>query len=541
MNRKVLIIGIDGGTWKLLTPAMDQGYMPHLKGLLSEGASGILESTLPALTPAAWGSFQTGLNPGANGVFDFSFWDRINKKIQYVSSTSLQPTIWDIASSTGKRVGLINVPMTYPPRKINGCMVTGILTPSLQSNFTYPPELKNELLKEVPDYHIFNLKNIIKDSQHQQIDRFVEQMVTTIESRTRAAKFILNQSAFDIFMVHFQATDVIQHAMWGYLDQTHPMYESEKCKFIFNAFYKTLDQQIQLLREVFEESAGPDYATLIISDHGFETHNKRINLGNWLCQEGFLKLNPQPSRPKLLKRLTKKLGIGQFLKRFISATAVKKMEESLGLSTARFMWRDSQAFSIGRSGEGFLYLLEANASQRQRTASVLIEKLKEIRDPQTNSPVATSIYRKEEIFHGEALDPMPDIVIEPASGYSFTGAYQPNQGLFHKVCSGSDFHIGKHNKEGVIFVAGKHIRPQRSINAHLIDIAPTLLYYLQLPISKALEGRIIQELFTEEFKADNPLPRVPYIAPELKSQQQTIYSDEDEKKIQQRLKDLGYM
>ena len=174
-NRKIFIIGIDGGTWTVLTPTIEQGYMPFLKSLVETGASGILESTLPAITPAAWGSFQTGCNPGQNGAFDFAYWDRKQKKDCYVSSNTLQTTIWETAGKAGKRVGLVNVPMTYPPKKINGCMVTGILTPSLKSNFTYPAELKKQLLKAVPHYHIFNLKNASAGSPHKNFKPFVRQ------------------------------------------------------------------------------------------------------------------------------------------------------------------------------------------------------------------------------------------------------------------------------------------------------------------------------------------------------------------------------
>ena len=85
MNRKILIIGIDGGTWTVLTPAINQGFMPYLKSLVDSGASGILQSTIPAITPAAWGSFQTGVNPGVNGVFDFAYWDKSENKAHYVS------------------------------------------------------------------------------------------------------------------------------------------------------------------------------------------------------------------------------------------------------------------------------------------------------------------------------------------------------------------------------------------------------------------------------------------------------------------------
>ena len=134
---KILILGIDGGTWTVLRPAIEQGYMPFLQSLIETGASGVLESTIPAITPVAWGSFQTGMNPGENGVFDFYRWDKEIKTQQLVSSQNLSMTIWDIAGRNGKKVGVVNVPMTYPVKPVNGYLVSGILTPSLKSEFTH--------------------------------------------------------------------------------------------------------------------------------------------------------------------------------------------------------------------------------------------------------------------------------------------------------------------------------------------------------------------------------------------------------------------
>ncbi len=541
MSRKILIIGIDGGTWTVLTPAMAHGYMPHLKSIIDTGSSGTLLSTLPAITPPAWGSFQTGVNPGANGVFDFSYWDKKQKKIHYVSSNSLKKTIWQIASEAGKRVGLINVPMTYPPQKINGCMVTGVLTPSIESDFTYPPQLKKQLLKAVPDYHIFNLKNARGGSPHENFKPFVQQMAAVVENRAKAAEFLLNTEPFDIFMVHFQSTDVIQHAMWPYLDKNHPLYNTKKNSFIFDTFYKFLDQKIQLICQAFEKTAGDDFITIIASDHGSEVHKKSINLGNWLCQQGFLKFNPKSTHPTLLKKITQKLRVGKLMSRFISAKTVSKVEKSLTRYIDSFLWDQSKAFSIGKGGEGFIYLLDENNSEREKTATKIIEKLKTIKDPQIESSVIKAIHHKEDIFHGDFLELMPDITIEPANGYSFRGAYQPNEDIFHTISPGLDFHLGKHHRDGIIIAAGSHIKSQISLQARLIDITPTLLYYMQLPVYRYMDGRVIQELFTDEFKTQNPLPERVDTVCLSKRQHEMTYSNQDEKKIQQRLKDLGYM
>jgi len=540
-NRKVLIIGIDGGTWKVLKPAIEQGYMPCLKEMVERGASGVLISTIPAITPAAWGTFQTGVNPGANGVFDFSYWDKKQKRIRYVSSNSLQETIWQSASNYGKKVGVLNVPMTYPPYEVNGYMVTGILTPSIDSEFTYPAEIKEKLLSAVSGYHIFNLGNIKKEFMYTEYKFLVERIVSILDSRTKAAEFVISKGPLDLFMVHFQANDVLQHMLWGYLDEDHPLYDQAKRDYIFDRYYRYLDSRIDHIRQIFKTAAGDDYLTVIVSDHGFETHDKRINLGNWLYQEGLLKLNPLPSRPTLMKRITKKLRVGKILKMLIPEHIVDRAEKTLKISVDRYSWRDSKAFSIGKSGEGFIYLLEEEDEQCRKTTSNLIEKLKALRDPETGSEVIKKVYLKEDIFHGDSMDIMPDLVIEPVTGYSCTGGIQPGEGLFHNVSPDTDFHIGKHNRNGIIIADGPNIRHQKTIQAQLIDIAPTLLYYLQLPENSNMDGRVLQELFTDVFNAENKTLKRTRNISHTRYQGKKEYTEQDEKEIEQRLRDLGYM
>lgn len=540
-RRKVLIIGIDGGTWKLLKPAMDKGYMPYLKSLVEEGASGILESTKPAITPAAWGSFQTGVNPGKNGVFDFVIWDKKQKKPKLVNSSFLQKTIWEIASAAGKRVGVVNVPMTYPPRPVNGYMVTGILTPSLDSNFTYPPKLKFELFKVVPNYHIFNLENIKEGSPHEQFESFVQKMVAVIENRTKAAQFIINKEPLDIFMVHFQATDVIQHVMWGYLDKCHPLYDPVKCNYIFDYFYRQLDQKIREIRLSFEKKVQEDYLTFIISDHGFQTHKKRFNLGNWLYQKGFLKLNPKFfQRPRFIK-LIQRLDILNLRKRFFSQNLRSKVVKSLKQDIEPFVWNRSRAFSIGNSGEGFIYLLEEEKAKQEATAVQLIEELSLLKDPEDGTFIVSRVYHKEEIYSGKYLDLMPDLLIEPTDGYSFTGYYQSKAELFHKVNPQDDFHIGKHHKDGIFIAVGETIKRQKHLQAQLIDIAPTILYYLGLPIPKEIDGCVLTKLFTKNFLEKHPIEKISSIETPFGQEEKMVYSSDDEQKLKERLKNLGYL
>ncbi len=541
-NRKILLIGLDGGTWTVLKPAMEQGYMPFLKSLADRGASGILESTVPAITPAAWGGFQTGKKPGKTGVFDFAYWDKENKKSQYVSSIDLGERIWEILSRNEKRIAAINVPMTYPPAPVNGHLISGLLTPSLESDFTWPKELKKQLLEQFPSYHIFNLKKISKlrsDDAH--LTAFIEQLRSIIKNRTEVALWMLNKEPLDVFMVHFQATDVLQHVYWHFMDRTHPLFDSSKQAFILKEFYQLLDQKIRSVYETFTTMNG-EPLTVILSDHGFQSHFKRFNLGNWLSKEGYLKSYKHRAGHKtpILKKITRTLRIGKILKYLIPPSSIGNIDKKYVSRSEKVRWPGSIAYSVGRSNEGFIYLLPEDEAEKTALANEIREKILLLRDPETESGLAQKVWLKDEIYHGEQTDRLPDIIVEPANGYSFTGYIQPGEDLFHTVTLQEDMHIGKHHRDGIFVATGENVTVSTAPNASITDIVPTLLYYLGLPIPDDIDGQPLTGLFSESFKKQNPV-KSQIKKDTIHQSKKNDYSIEDQKNIEKRLQDLGYL
>lgn len=542
MQRKVLIIGIDGGTWEVLGPAVEGGFMPCLSGLISGGTSGVIESTIPAITPAAWSCFQTGCRPGKTGVFDFYYWDRAEKKIHCINAGSLPPTLWEIAGQSGRRVGAINVPMTYPPKTVNGYLVTGILTPSIESEFTFPAGLREELLNAVGDYHIFNLKNIAKKApSNEQFELFLEQMTDIIRVRTEAAKYIIAKEPLDVFMVHFQASDVVQHVFWGYLDRSHESFSEEKRRSVFEKFYKVLDGKISEAIEAYRATAGEDFLTLVVSDHGFQIHRKRFNLGNWLVERGYLKIDKRAYRKPAAKKFTEKFRLGRFCRWFLPQRSINKIGKILDPERIEVFWEESRAFSTGRSSEGFIYLLDEDNDNREKAAAELVFELEKIYDPQTGLKIAEKVYRKEELFEGDRLEHLPDIVIEPSAGYSFTGLYQSGKGLFEDINSITDVHIGKHHRDGIFIITGTGIKKGYRTNARLEDMTPVVLYYLGIPAHANMDGCVRKEFFTEDFLAGNPEAERVDAAVSPIDRLGSSYTNEDEAKISERLEDLGYL
>ena len=177
MKPKVLVIGIDGGTFDIINPLINKGSLPNLKRLIENGSSGILQSTIPPVSPAAWSTFITGQNPGSHGIYNFfDIWPNTYKLRILNASMRKGKSFWKYAEEAGKRVCLINVPFTFPPEKVNGVVIAGMDTPSYDSDFMYPKELKDEIERHVGKYrvdtHISDIQGYESMEEHKLLDIF---------------------------------------------------------------------------------------------------------------------------------------------------------------------------------------------------------------------------------------------------------------------------------------------------------------------------------------------------------------------------------
>ena len=533
MSNPVLIIGIDGGTWDVLKPAMDAGCMPNLSNIVSQGASSPLSSVIPAITPAAWGSFQTGRNPGQNGVYDFKYWDQLGQR-QLVSSDKLKNTIWEIASTAGKRVGVLNVPMTYPPRKINGEMICGLLTPGLSSNFTWPTELKDELINAVPDYDILNLSNVAVSPTELPLDEFLTTMNLNLDHRLKAGLHLINSRSYDLFMIHYHASDIVQHGLWGFLDPSHKLFSPEKQKLIFEKFYAHLDENIGKTIEAFKNRMGQNTFTILMSDHGFQANVNQVNMSKWLIDNGYL---PKPQKAK--KRnpavmFAKKIGLGKIAKIFIPQKKVAKIEQQLNLKQEQ---PQHKILYSGGCREGFLTIIEQDQQKKSELITEIIGKLKTLQHNGQN--IFAQIYRKEDIFHGDNLDTMPDITMVPIDKWSSV-FNESSDNLFIETDIETTIHVGTHHQDGIFAITGPGVKSGPTQTNNILDITPTVLWLLGISVTDSrFDGKILHHIFeNSDFLNATENISVSITNNEIQKDSFTKSETDD---VEQRLKDLGYM
>ena len=289
---KVLIIGIDGGTFDIILPLIKDGKLSNIRYLMENGSHGYLETTMPPMTFPAWTTFMTGVNPGKHGIFDFT--ERVpgSYMIRFINARARKAkTIWRLISEAGKRVGVMAVPVTYPPEEVNGFMICGFDAPGVDalgdSSSMYPPELLNDLRQNVGDYIISS--NIIKEIDRGRADIAIDIVLKTLGRKADTAKYLYKKEQWDLFMVLFGESDLAGHHYWKYFDPKSPFYMEnahEKCKKAIQFVYEKIDQTIGELIKL----APRDTVVMLMSDHGFGgSGDSVIYLNKWLESQEFLK------------------------------------------------------------------------------------------------------------------------------------------------------------------------------------------------------------------------------------------------------------
>ncbi|MEA3310880.1 MAG: alkaline phosphatase family protein, partial [candidate division WOR-3 bacterium] len=293
MERRVLVIGLDGVGFQLIEPWIEGGKLPYLAHFLNEGIHGNLTSTIPPITGPAWSSFQTGVNPGKHGVFGWTNRKPSEYGLSVINSHSLSyPTIWELASQNDRRVVSIGVPVTYPPRPVNGVIIPGILTPRNAPSPTYPPQAYSELRRVAPGYCFSP-----DCAQHLTIKAKVRALSSCAQGRAKVARHFMQKKDWDLFMLQFHSTDVVQHDLWGIK------------KAGLDPLLVVFQEVDRLLGELVEIAEQNGANVIILSDHGMGPLKYTFSVNTWLLARGYLQL--KRGAATRFKRLMFQLGFTQ--------------------------------------------------------------------------------------------------------------------------------------------------------------------------------------------------------------------------------------
>jgi len=552
-NRKALIIGLDGATWTLLRPWIDQGHLPHLARLVQEGASGPLTTTIPPVSASAWVSFATGCNPGKHGAFDFVFpqpggYDIgvINVKVRGV------PPFWKTIEEASGQVGLMSVPITYPPQPINGFTVCGFLVPNEQSQYTDPPELKEELRREGLRWPLHEFEGHRSRSNPA---RFLQDMLDFDVTRTDTIIWMMQHKPWDLMACVLKTPDTVHHEVWHLIDPTHPRYDAElnrQYAHLVLEYFQKIDECVGRLIA----AAPPDTFVAIMSDHGGGPFHKFFHVNNWLAQQGLLKFKRTPL--SLLKRAVFKLGFTPItslkivnflrlgrLRRRVKRGRGRGMLKRLFFSFGDVDWARTKAFAVGNFGQIYINVkgqrnqgLVEPGIEYERIRDQIIRSALALRDPDGGDQVIAKVYKKEELYTGDRVAVAPDLILHTdRSKYVSFGHADFGS---NKVLEPSIGQTGHHTMDGIVVLHGPGVKANQAIKGQIIDIAPTVLYAMGLPVPSIMDGRVLQDGFTADYLARHPMANT--ATSSISTNESTdVYSEEDEAQVMDRLRDLGYV
>jgi predicted AlkP superfamily phosphohydrolase/phosphomutase len=531
MMSRTLLIGLDGATFTVLDPLMADGVMPCLRDFVRRGARAELMSTPNPLTPPAWTSLVTGRTPGNHGIFDFIRSSENDGGLYFTLNTSFDvrcETIWSAVGRLGGTITSLNFPVTAPPRPVHGSVVPGFVPWRHLRRSVHPRELY-DVLKSVPGFDAkelaMDMNEELKSIQwlpEEQYEAWITHHIRRERQWFGIARALLASRPTDLVAVLFDGVDKLQHLFWRYLDPdlapTLGSAREGRVRDMCLEYFRRLDG---VLAELLA-AAGAETRVFFASDHGFGPTSSVFYANVWLERQGYLSWADG----------TPKDDWGNF-----AADRVKS--HVVGID-----WSRTRAYALTPSSNGIFIRKAARPglpgvdprdydSFRRELAARLLE----FADPATGRRIVRRVMTREEAFPGAASENAPDLTLV-LDDYGFLSVLNADT-----VVRQRPEPAGTHRPQGIFLAGGPGIAPGRIEPLSIVDVAPALLFSLGLPVPADWEGRVPVECFDKAFLGSHPVrigdPSVPPDgAPAAGADRM---SDEDEAKVLERLKALGYV
>jgi predicted AlkP superfamily phosphohydrolase/phosphomutase len=438
--RRVVFIGLDGTPYTFMQRLIREGRAPHAARLAHQGSLLRMDSIWPWVSSVAWSTMMTGVNPAKHNIFGFIDRDPATYRQFIPKADNMKAkTLWEVLSDAGKRVIVVNVPVTFPARPVNGILVGDFLSPKLDERSVYPaafiPTLKS--LGYIVDADPWKMR--------QSKDQALQEVNAALDARIRTLFHLFDREEWDYLHVHIMETDRLHHFLWQQMDEKDPVYAPA-----FYDFYRRIDQMLGQLASKLD-----DRTTLVwMADHGFCTIKKEVYVNRWLMDNGWLKLrNVPPDRQK---------GLDE----------VDPGSIAYSLDPGRVFIRVR-----GREKEGCVSPGTEYQSIREEIASAALA----LRDPDCGEPIFQAAFKREEIYHGPYLEQAADLILAPYDGYDPKGPLY-KETLTYK----GDELVGMHTyDDAMLYVGGHTISPARF---SVLNVMPTILSLMDVPHPQNLDG-----------------------------------------------------
>ncbi len=536
---KVFLLGLDGMTLRIVEPYVKADLLPNFKKIMEQGCYGILRSTIPAITGPGWVSLATGKNPGKHGVYEFR--KRQGYKTELITkctSPHAEP-IWKILSRNGEKVTIASVPFTYPPDEVNGIMISGLMTPGVNTDFVFPHQLKHDIFELIPDYTIdidLELYLHSKDT-----GALLNEVVRVTEQDRKLMNYLLEKTPSGLFFVAFTGPDRIQHFLW---DEIVSM--NAECV----QYYKLIDD---ILGDILQKM-DDDAVLFVASDHGFAGATRGFYINNFLQNLGLLRVQGGSKTKNVLAKMNisttsfrwfiKKVGLLS-LKSLLPSAFLRHIRGFLparGVLENEIDWQNTKACSLLIHGMVFINLKGREPAgiveeeQYDQLCDMITEELLKLKDPQTNKNVINAVFRTDQLYSLQCTSDSPDLIVVANEGYSINESIGGDILGENRVANRC--RTGDHDTNGLFLAYGNVIK-SKQVDADIYDIMPTILYLMGKPIPEDVDGHVLNEIISDDFVKENEIRFEKTTSYEHSNE--TALNEDETEQMQRQLRSLGYL
>jgi predicted AlkP superfamily phosphohydrolase/phosphomutase len=455
---KVVVIGLDCAAPDLIFNKL-KADLPNITKMATDGIYGKLRSCDPPITVPAWMVMSTGRSPGELGLYGFR--SRIPNSYNGIKIPASQDikfdTVWDILGKRNKKSIIIAVPPSYPPKPVPGILVTDFLTPDRDKEFTYPPGLKNEILRDFPDYQ-FDVKFRKPEKK-----KIIDEIYKMTDIRFQMAEKFLKEKEWDFFFMVEIGIDRIHHSFWRYIDETSHLYEDDReMREKFISYFKMVDSHIGKILDLLDDNT----VVLTVSDHGAKGMKGAFAINQWLIREGYLKLN--------------------------DAT----VKQGASLEDINVDWAHSKAWAWGgyyariflnikgREPQGFI-----EKENVRKELDELKEKIKSIKGP-NGEAWKTKVFEPEEAFSTVNGDRSDLFVYLDDLSWRAAGTLGYNTDYLLENDTGPDDAV--HDYDGIYVLYRKNRKIGKVIDSSIYRIAPTILRLYKVRKMYGIQGKPLE-------------------------------------------------
>jgi predicted AlkP superfamily phosphohydrolase/phosphomutase len=502
---RVLCFGMDGADYDLVKALLAQGKLPTLARLAREGSFGPLRSTIPPLSPVAWSTFLTGLNPGGHGIFGFSA--NPHRSVSRLESGANRAGIplWRFLGAGGIRSAFITVPLTYPAESFSGLIVTGWGGPQR-------PDIRPVEARE----RIFAAHPTLVTAQSptgwwNDLDRFTRRLIDHVDEIADVCLLAMElEPDLGLLCVDFMSSDIAGHLTWHRLDASHPAHDEPGDELI--RVYEAVDRACGELIDHAQWLYGEDPTVVLLSDHGMKPTHWLFRTNRWLEDAGYLHFHS------------------------VSPSGRARRKEEGDPPRAEIDFEATRAYSVGYGGQ--IYLTDGVRSDEALVVE-LAAALAELSHPQTGQPLF-EVKTKGELYHGPFLDRAPELFLLPrdervhadSSRQLWPETLQRHERL---VVNETANYSGQHALTGIVAAAGPGIRTGSIPEGTEIASLPATILAL-LGVSAQLEAPPLEAILT----VSSVQPRRPLVEKSPTPIETSAYSQEEEEEMIRRLRELGY-